>query len=139
MNKIQEQVLEFHKVFGAHIETKPTIPPFEVRTSRLRLIFEEFKELCNAFGVGTDLPDMFEVITDGECDLVKAADGLGDLSYVIHGGAINCGIDLDPITNEIHNSNMTKINGHMDDHGKWIKGNDYTPVNLLPILKAQGM
>ena len=71
-------------------------------------------------------------------NLVELADAIGDLMYVVIGTAIAYGIDMEPIFNEIHRSNMTKfIDGHKNHHGKWIKGPSYSPANLKPIIDAQ--
>lgn len=70
-------------------------------------------------------------------NLIGVADGLADLIYVVLGTAVEYGIDLEPIFNEVHRSNMTKVDGHLNEFGKWIKPDNYSPANLEPILIAQ--
>lgn len=70
-------------------------------------------------------------------NLVGIADGIADLLYVVLGTAVEYGIDIEPIFNEVHRSNMTKKDGHLNDFGKWVKPDNYSPADLEPILRAQ--
>lgn len=94
MNKEQCQVYEFMKLFGQECRTIPTVPPDEEADLRVKLIEEEFNELQTALD---------------QKDIIEVADGLADLLYVIYGTAITCGINLDPIFQEVHRSNMSKF------------------------------
>lgn len=94
MNKEQCQVYEFMKLFNQVCRSVPTIPPAEEVQLRIDLIEEEFNELQLAFIAG---------------DLEEVADALADLQYVILGTAITVGINLDPIFQEVHRSNMSKL------------------------------
>lgn len=123
MNKLQTQVKEFHTTFGIVISETPTLHSEETKKLRVDLIREEFREFIAA--LETD-------------DLVEAADALGDLLYVIYGAGVSFGIDLEAVTDEIHRSNMTKVNGHRAENGKWIKPDDYSPADLVSVLAAQG-
>lgn len=122
MNKIQKQVTEFHRAFDIKEEPVPTLPDVKTAELRVELIDEEFKELKEA------------LITH---DLVEIADALGDLLYVTFGAAISLGIDMEPIVDEIHRSNMTKVGGHKREDGKWVKPDSYSPANLEPIIAKQ--
>ena len=86
---------------------------------RFRLIDEEKGELQTAWH---------------QKDIVEIADALGDLAYVVLGTAVACGIEIGPILREIHRSNMTKEVGQF----KPVKGPDYTPPSLRPLLIQQG-
>ena len=122
-------VREFHDKAGAIINDKPAL--IDPNTCRLRcnLIQEELDELADAMGLGLE----------GEPqNLVEVADALGDLLYVVLGTAVSFGIDIEPIFEEIHRSNLTKfIDGYRRGDGKWVKGPSYTSVNLKPILEEQ--
>lgn len=123
MNIMQEQVKEFHETFGIVVNDKPTLPDMQTSMLRVKLIHEELVELSQAMAEG---------------DLVETADAIGDLLYVVFGTAVSCGIDMSPIMDEIHRSNMTKVGGHKRDDGKWVKPDTYEPAVLEPILVEQG-
>src|ERR1017187_10166279 len=97
MNKMQEQVQEFHKVFGLTINNKPDYGRVTLIDKNLRydLIKEELEELSDAMYTPNGI--------------VEVADAIGDLLYVVLGTAVTFGIDMDPIFDEIHRSNMTKV------------------------------
>lgn len=111
------EVLEFHKATGVAVNVgifnKPNI------RLRLKLIKEELRELTEALEKG---------------DLVKVADGLGDLIYVVNGAAVTFGIDMDTVNPEIHRSNMTKLNEDgtpvLREDGKVLKGPLFDPPHL---------
>lgn len=76
----------------------------------------------------------------GAYDLLGLLDGCGDGRVVADGTALECGLGLvhDEAVVLIHESNMSKKfpdgTFHRDDSGKIIKGPDYHPVNLRPLL-----
>ena len=123
----QNMVHEFHETFGLVINEYPTLPSKEVLNLRVSLIDEEAEEFKLAAADG---------------NMVEMADALGDLLYVVYGAAISLGIDLEPVLEEIHRSNMSKA--HLDgsvsrrDDGKVIKAPTYSPACVLDELKKQG-
>lgn len=123
MNSEQKKVLEFHKTFSLPIAKKPTTITKEAAKRRFYLLAEEVLELDKA-------------LLDN--DIVEIADAIADVLYVAYGTAVECGIDIQPIFNEVHKSNMTKIGGTFNEFGKLVKPSTYTPPNLLPIIKLQG-
>ena len=123
MNEAQRMVAQFHEAFNAFSRDAPGMPPGEIADFRLEFIAEELEELTQA--VAND-------------DLVRIADGLGDLLYVVYGAGLAFGIDLEPILAEIHRSNMTKLGGPVREDGKQLKPDWYEPPQLAPILEAQG-
>lgn len=113
---------EFHTRFGFAVNSQVQLNPSVTdRERRLRLILEEFKELCDAMG--------FDLIAEGETgecisvfesltvehqegsryDPVETADALGDINVVVAGTAIELGIPQPIIDMEIYLSNMTKL------------------------------
>ncbi len=146
MNQIQSQVKDFMVAAGQECPTQPTIPDAQTRVLRVRLLLEEVLELAEASGVSvlsysnrkaTTLKD-FVFLADDKSDLVEIADALCDINYVSYGAAVAYGLDLEPLEQAVHDSNMTKfIDGHRDSNGKWIKGPSYTPVDLKPLVEAQ--
>lgn len=123
MNK-QQAVLEFHKAFNILVNNTPSILDRRTQRLRLDLIQEELNEL--------------EVALQEE-NLVEVADALADLLYVVYGTAISCGMDIDPIFEAVHKSNMSKVGGHMAENGKWIKPPTYNPPtkDIEDILNGQ--
>lgn len=122
MNKEQHMVELFHAKYGVTIRLKPTIVGEKVAYLRKKLITEEVTEICDAIN---------------RQDLVAIADALVDTLYVVYGTAVSYGIDLEPIFEEVHRSNMTKSDEIRED-GKVMKGEDWSPPDIIPILKQQG-
>ena len=136
MNKIQQQVFEFHKAGGHLINRTPSLPDSKTIDLRERLIREESQELFDNLRAG---------------NLIETADALADLLYVVYGTAVSCGIDMDAISDEVHRSNMTKFSepgayqetcdntgkSLKDEGGKTLKPPCFEPPDLLPILRAQ--
>jgi phosphoribosyl-ATP pyrophosphohydrolase len=90
---------------------------------RLELIGEEYKEL---------------VVASLNNNIVEIADALADLLYVIYGTGVAYGIDLEPIFNEVHRSNMSKLTDCIiREDGKILKGPHYSPPVIEPLLKQQ--
>lgn len=123
MIKAQEQVKEFHKTFGYTINNIPTLKiSNKEKELRIYLIKEELEEFETAIN---------------ENDIVEIADALGDLLYVVYGAAVTFGIDMEEISDEIHKSNMTKIEGHRREDGKWIKPDSYEAPKIKEIILKQ--
>jgi len=121
-NDWQADILEFQKAVEAHIEEKPALPPRPVQGLRYDLVKEEMCELLTA-------------IADG--DLVKIADGIGDSIVVQLGTAISYGIDMHPIWDEIHRTNMLKASGPVRVDGKRLKPENWMPPRIQELLLAQ--
>ena len=123
MTREQQQVREFHRTFGLTINTTPTCPSAGDRQLREKLILEELQELIEA-----------ETVVD-------VADALGDLLYVVLGAAVTYGIDLEPVFQEIHRSNMTKVwpgnEVKKNEDGKVMKPPTYSPANLKELVLKQ--
>lgn len=91
--------------------------------------------------IAEELDEFFEAQEDH--DVVGIADALADLLYVVYGAAHTYGIPIDAIFREVHRSNMSKLG---DDgrpvlrpaDGKVMKGPNYSPPSLGPILGIEG-
>ena len=127
----QEMVLEFHRTYNLPIGDSPTVEEQDGISSdiielRLKLIHEELTELEDA------------LVTR---DLVETAVALGDLLYVVYGAAIVFGINLDQIVEEVHRSNMTKLDSDgkvlVRDDGKVLKGPNFEEPDLSLVLAGQ--
>lgn len=146
---IRIHVEEFHAAMRQFVGTKPVVPhPDQVRL-RLRLIAEEFFELLVAckedhFGIQSAIDEVRVCIEEGICDvdIVEVADALADLDYVIEGMRLAFGINGLPIANEVHRSNMTKLddfgNPVFRADGKLMKGPNFSPPNIAGELRKQG-
>lgn len=150
MIKEQKDVKEFMEGVGQECPTRP-ISEIDEKLAILRidLIQEELNELILAMGLIhagftiRGLPGLMKCeYEDCEDDLtydpVGVADALADLLYVVYGCAVTCGIDMEPIWNEVQRSNMSKLkDGYKREDGKWMKGPSYSPPELDPILRDQ--
>lgn len=126
MKKAQEKVEEFHREMGLTIGDR-SCPDFRIdRQLRLSLIAEELAELCDALGFGEE----------NEISEVGVCDALADLAYVVIGSAVTWGIDLEPIFDEVHRSNMTKTGGSRREDGKILKPATYIPPDIESILRS---
>lgn len=116
-----EAVLDFHKRFNALIGEKPSAPLDDHVALRISLIQEEFDELKEAMV---------------QADLVEVADAVADLLYVIYGTAISYGIDIRPVFDEVHRTNMAKVGGGTRADGKVLKPEGWQPPNIAAILEG---
>jgi len=126
-----EKVKTFMKSFGQEVKDKPAVPPEDIVQLRLNLINEEFIELVNA----TDDS------TKEKKKLIDVADALADLLYVVYGAGHAFGLDLDKCFEEVHESNMSKLDNNGKPiyrlDGKVLKSDTYRPPNLKKILSDE--
>lgn len=117
---MQEQIQEFHRKFGHPIGDTPKISRPELR---MHLIAKEAGETLDA-------------IEDG--DMPAIADGLCDLLYVVIGTAVEFGINIQPIFDEVHRTNMLKVGGVTREDGKTLKPEGWQPPWIAEELEKQG-
>lgn len=116
-------VLEAHKALCPDaIGEKPEFPDKSVIEHCIHAMDEELSETITAIDVG---------------DLIGVADGLADLIYSTVGAAIAFGIDLRPIWDEVHRSNIAKMGSGSRDDRKWLKPVGWTPPDIALILDHQ--
>jgi predicted HAD superfamily Cof-like phosphohydrolase len=122
------KVLEFHQIYGMRINHAPVldIPSKEMRYELVKEELEEYREALD------------------EDDIVEVADALADLIYVVYGAAIEHGINLDEVIDEVHKSNLSKLHHETGkpiyrEDGKVLKGENYTPPDVIKVLKSQGL
>jgi predicted HAD superfamily Cof-like phosphohydrolase len=116
-------VRAFHVAFGQRVANKPELPDAAERTLRMKLITEEFNELCDA---------------EEANDLVEIADALADIIYIACGTAVSYGIPLDDVFEEVHASNMAKlVDGKVirRPDGKVQKPEGWQPPDIEGVLK----
>ena len=93
MRIAQEKVELFMRRHGLLVNESPTLVDYQSAQHRHGLIREENEEYLTACAVE---------------DLTKVADAIADLLYVVLGAAVQHGIDIQPIFDEVHKSNLTK-------------------------------
>lgn len=150
MDKSQLKVKEFMQKAGQELPTKPTIPSSKVRELRARLILEEALETIEALGFVVALHDVSDAtipIVNDEVsfydikkpNLVEIADGCADIQVVTLGTTLACGIDQEPVDDEVYRSNMSKfLDGcYLREDGKVMKSHLFSPANIAPIIEKQ--
>ena len=118
------RVIDFMNNFGQEVKYNPEFPDEKVKKLRISLIEEELEELKEAIE---------------NKDVVGVADALTDILYVTYGAGAAFGIDLDKCFEEVHYSNMSKLDRDgrpiYREDGKILKGPDYFEPNLEKIVK----
>ena len=117
-----EDVAKFHRMTDSPVCDEPAFPAQLRRDLRRRLIAEEFREFETA-----ELAN----------DLTGVADALADLIYVCIGTALEYGIPLEAVWDEVQLTNMRKgVNGKVvkDALGKIRKPDGWTPPQIAEIL-----
>ncbi|MEW6006527.1 MAG: MazG nucleotide pyrophosphohydrolase domain-containing protein [Stygiobacter sp.] len=119
--KLQNQVKEFHEKFGLKVNDNPVIPDNDLIKLRINLIREEVAEFENELNTNS-------------IDLCAVAKELADILYVVVGTAVSFGIDLEPVLDEVHRSNMSKVweDGTIKrrEDGKILKPPTYSPAKI---------
>lgn len=127
-----QMVREFHNKFDLPSLDSPQYPSVKRRHLRQNLIEEEIREFRNEI---TKTWHHSEGESDGLADAAKEA---ADVIYVLHGWALEHGIDLDAVFSEVHRSNMTKLweDGTVKkrDDGKILKPPTYEPADIQGVL-----
>lgn len=121
-----EKVKDFMDVFRQEVKTKAEFPDINTSALRLKLIKEEYKELVESME---------------QQDLIGVADALTDLLYVVYGAGLAFGINLDECFDEVHRSNMSKLDSNGNpiyrEDGKVMKGPNFFEPNLEKIIRNE--
>lgn len=147
----QDLVRAFHEKFSIPVRDKPGVPSDERVRLRLRLIAEEFLELLDSCDDGQDdrfsehwleaqcaLDFLISRVRSENVALPDFVDALVDLEYVIHGGALEVGVDTGPVMAEVHKANMRKDGGPKREDSKILKPPGWEPPDIAGCLRAQG-
>jgi predicted HAD superfamily Cof-like phosphohydrolase len=143
MNPMQKQVEDFHRKFGHPIGETPAFRRPELRA---KLILEEAIETAVGILGHTRAAELvrqefIELNTrtpKDAPDFVEAIDGICDTLYVTVGAAIEFGVDIQPVFDEVHRSNMDKVGGAVRADGKSLKPAGWKPPAILDRLVDQG-
>lgn len=122
MKRAVEQVKEFHRAMGQPVRSHDAIDLCRIKL-RLDLIDEEYRELEAALEAN---------------DHVATADALADIAYVVIGAAVEWGIPLAEVFDEVHRSNMAKSGGPRRADGKVLKPAGWTPPDVVGVLRNCG-
>ncbi len=132
LNTHQEQVAEFHRATDAPIVAQPAVPPEDRLALRIKLLAEEFDEAVEA---------MSEAESGSLDALAHVAKELADVLVVTYGAALEWGIDLGPVMDAVHASNMAKVglDGKVQRRpdGKILKPEGWQPPNIEAVLAEQ--
>lgn len=110
MNDMQKKVAAFNAMVGAVRGDTPAIRDGDLRVA---LALEETDEFLEAVRAG---------------DLLEAVDAICDILYVTFGAADAFGVDIEPLFEIVHASNMRKVNGPTDlATGKRLKPPGWVP------------
>lgn len=127
-----DKVKDFHEAFGVATRNEFDNND-ELIDLRLSLIDEEYEELTNEFH-SIYLPGKGWFYDGGNIDKKRVAKELADLLYVVYGFAATFGIDVDRVFNEVHKSNMSKLDEDgkpvYREDGKILKGPLYKEPDL---------
>jgi predicted HAD superfamily Cof-like phosphohydrolase len=127
-----EQVRQFHEVFNLLKNDTPTIPAYSSVVLRKRLIAEEYKELM------AEIDPYLNTLDAEEINISALAKELADLLYVCYGMAVDFGIDIDKVFEEVHSSNMSKLDKDgkpvYNEFGKVMKSDLYRPADVKKVL-----
>ena len=154
MKKLLNDVAAFQRAYEAPCHpsrdaarTSGDLTPERVKL-RLRLVFEETLELLRAHGMDTaTIEPQFEasmsLANGGEGpyleDVTEIADALGDSIYVEVGMALEYGIPLDHVWQEIQDSNMKKFPGgkviRRESDGKVLKPEGWKPPDIETVIQ----
>lgn len=126
MKQALEKVDEFHRAFHVPTRSLPGLPGNDRRSLRADLLKEEYCEY------------LYAEYTD---NLLRIADALADMVVIICGTALEYGIPLDRVFEEVHRSNMSKLGADgkpvYREDGKVLKGPGYFRPNIMRALSRE--
>lgn len=127
-----EKVMEFHNAFG-----QDTPPYMSLDISQSSEAIDKLLQL-RATLIGEESKEVLAELDNGNPDLARIAKELADLLYVTYGCADMLGIPLDDVFDEVHRSNMSKLdeNGNpvFREDGKILKSPLYKEADVKGVL-----
>lgn len=117
-------VRAFMTRIGETIHQRPALLEYKAAVRRHDLMAEELGEYLNAVEAG---------------DLTGIGDALADLAYTVLGTASAHGIELEPLFDEVHASNMTKtpVGDGKIGFKLCVKGPDFKKPRIAELLLLQ--
>lgn len=140
-----EMTREFHEAMGLAIADSPTPLEPDALLRRLTLIGEEVGELVAALCgfnvaqtniVSAHLVSSFAAYASAArpASDLQIAKELVDVHVVVSGTAIEAGIPEDAVYEEVHRTNMAKVDGPRREDGKVLKPEGWLPPDIATIL-----
>ena len=129
MKSNAEKIKEFHVTMGGVAPDSPTMPDKGLLDLRKTLICEEYNEVTEQFD---------RLISGDNDDLTSLVHELTDLLYVTYGAIWACGVDPDPVFEEVHRANMRKLDGPRRADGKVLKPEGWQPADVRKIIDGMG-
>lgn len=159
----EARTIEFHEAFGHPVRTKPQTLSREEAILALALIEEEYLELVDALfpelldemaseytslspvrtlkreqQMRKEFKIMDRDMTNYAPNLIKVADAVADLDVVVNGAGIRHGFDMQALSREVFDSNMSKlgIDGEpiLREDGKILKGPGFREPDIAGVL-----
>ncbi|MFK7805100.1 MAG: hypothetical protein AB8G95_25935 [Anaerolineae bacterium] len=122
-----QKIKDFHVTMGGVAPDTPTMPDKTLLDLRKTLIREEYNEVN----------EQFDKLINGESDdMTNLIHELTDLLYVAYGAIWACGVDPDPVFEEVHNANMRKLDGPRRADGKVLKPEGWQPADVRKVIDS---
>ena len=122
-HRILSCLREFHDRFNQPTQDRPMLVDSKRRQLRMKLLEEEYHD--------------YRYAERGD-DIIKIADALAGMLYVIGGTALEYGLPLDKLFLEIHRSNMTKLDDNkrpiIREDGKVLKSPNYIKPDIAQVI-----
>jgi predicted HAD superfamily Cof-like phosphohydrolase len=143
----QCMVREFFATTNQPIGEHPGVPEEESMRLGLSLIAEEFFELLRASlrDSSTELIERAEsnvhmaiLTVPLAVNLPELVDATVDIDYVVEGLRVRLGVDSTPVWQVVHQANLAKRDGPVNEHGKKLKPEGWKPPDIEGELLKQG-
>ena len=122
-----QKIKDFHVTMGGVAPDTPTMPDKGLLDLRKTLIREEYNEVN----------EQFDKLINGESDdMTSLIHELTDLLYVAYGAIWACGVDPDPVFEEVHSANMRKLDGPRRADGKVLKPEGWQPADVRKVIES---
>ena len=124
----QKAVEAFMRAGGQTTSIIHEVPDPPIAERRIEMLREEVDELEDAVA---------------DIDIVEYADAIADIIYVALGAAVEAGIDIEPVIEEVIDSNNSKIDWERGlpwarhDNGKIAKDEHYRAPDIRSIILHQ--
>lgn len=104
---------------------RPGMPDLDLLRLRQTLIREEYIEVNEVID---------QIVSAESGDMARLVHELCDLLYVAYGAILACGVDPDPVFDEVHQANMRKLDGPRRADGKILKPEGWQPADVAKVI-----